>query len=387
MLLIRSLTALCGVFSIFGSFAWATQGVTDQEIRVGTHTALSGPAAAWGLGSVRAIRFHFDEINAQGGVHGRKLRLIAEDHQYQVVRARQAANKLIRNDQVFVMLSALGTSMNNVAWPLQAQYEVPNLFPYTSARSMSEPLHRLKFTASVSYFAQASATVRYFQRQGYERFCLMHQNTDYGREALEGVEAELQSQGLSLTAVAAHSPTETNFLNTLLRLRAQQCEVLLLGTILGDTIRILKTRHQLQWKLPTVGNVSAYDQLIVEQAGEAAEDFYATASIEMLYADALPTPESKRFFASYRQQHGESPNNAVQMAYFYARIFTHALRQVGPTLTTAALVQSLESMNHYRDPLGGPTLQFGPNDHAGIEAPLLAQIRNGRWITVTSTLP
>ena len=56
---------------------------------------MSGPAATWGLGAVRALRFHFAEVNAAGGIHGRQLRLIAEDHQYQVVRARQAANKLV----------------------------------------------------------------------------------------------------------------------------------------------------------------------------------------------------------------------------------------------------------------------------------------------------
>ena len=85
---------------------------------------MSGPAATWGLGAVRALRFHFAEVNAAGGIHGRQLRLIAEDHQYQVVRARQAANKLVLYDQVFVMLAALGTSMNQVALPLQEEHDV-----------------------------------------------------------------------------------------------------------------------------------------------------------------------------------------------------------------------------------------------------------------------
>ena len=84
---------------------------------------MSGPAATWGLGAVRALRFHFAEVNAAGGIHGRRLRLIAEDHQYQVVRARQAANKLVLYDQVFVMLAALGTSMNQVALPLQEEHD------------------------------------------------------------------------------------------------------------------------------------------------------------------------------------------------------------------------------------------------------------------------
>ena len=347
---------------------------------------MSGPAATWGLGAVRALRFHFAEVNAAGGIHGRQLRLIAEDHQYQVVRARQAANKLVLYDQVFVMLAALGTSMNQVALPLQEEHDVANLFPYTSARLMSEPFHPLKFTASVSYFDQARALVRHFHQQKLQRFCLMHQNTDYGREMLDGVEAGLQELEMSLTAVETHSPTETNFLNTLLRLREADCEVVLLGTILGDTIRILQTRQSLQWDVPMAGNVSAYDQIVIDRAGTAAEGFLATASIEMLYPETLTSPAAKNFFTKYQAEYGEYPNNAVQMAYFYARILTHALQLAGPELNSEKLTSALESMNNYQDELGGPVLQFGPSDHEGIEKPLLAEVQQGRWHTVQSVM-
>jgi branched-chain amino acid transport system substrate-binding protein len=377
---------ICGVLYYLTSSLWAIQGVTPNEIRIGTHTAMSGPAATWGLGAVRALRFHFAEINAAGGIHGRQMRLIAEDHQYQVVRARQAANKLVLHDQVFIMLAALGTSMNQVALPLQEEHDVANLFPYTSARLMSEPFHPLKFTASVSYFDQAQALVRYFHQRQLQHFCLMHQNTDYGREMLDGVEAGLQGFGMSLTAVETHSPTETNFLNTLLRLKEANCEVVLLGTILGDTIRILQTRQSLQWDVLMGGNVSAYDQIVIDRAGTAAEGFLATASIEMLYAERLTSSAAQDFFTKYQTEYGEFPNNAVQMAYFYARILTHALQLAGPELNSEKLIRALESMNNYQDELGGPILQFGPNDHEGVEKPLLAEVQQGHWRTVQSVM-
>ena len=276
--------------------------------------------------------------------------------------------------------------MNQVALPLQEEHNVANLFPYTSARLMSEPFHPLKFTASVSYFDQARALVRHFHQQKLQRFCLMHQNTDYGREMLDGVEAGLQELGMSLNAVETHSPTETNFLNTLLRLREADCEVVLLGTILVDTIRILQTRQSLQWNVTMAGNVSAYDQIIVDRAGTAADGFLATASIEMLYPETLTSSVAQDFFAKYQAEYGESPNNAVQMAYFYARILTHALQLAGPELNSEKLTTALESMNNYQDELGGPVLQFGPSDHEGIEKPLLAEVQHGQWRTVRSVM-
>ena len=87
----------------------------------------------------------FDEQNAKGGINGRKIKYIVEDNQYQVPRSVQAANKLINRDNVFLMVANGGTPMNNATMPEQLEKGVPNMFPLTSARSMYEPLNRLKF--------------------------------------------------------------------------------------------------------------------------------------------------------------------------------------------------------------------------------------------------
>src|SRR3546814_3569007 len=78
--------------------AQSVRGVTKTEIVIGMNTDLSGPAASYGVTSSNAARLGFDAVNAQGGIYGRKIRLIVEDHQYQVPRAVQAGNKLITRD-------------------------------------------------------------------------------------------------------------------------------------------------------------------------------------------------------------------------------------------------------------------------------------------------
>src|SRR5436309_14591084 len=89
------------------------RGVTKTEIVLGTHTDLSGPAATYGVSSTNAVKMRFDELNDKGGVHGRKIKLIVEDTQYQVPRAVQAGAKLIHRDHIFAMVAGLGTPMNN----------------------------------------------------------------------------------------------------------------------------------------------------------------------------------------------------------------------------------------------------------------------------------
>jgi branched-chain amino acid transport system substrate-binding protein len=108
------LTAKITLFLTFNSFA--SQGVSDTEIIIGIHTDISGPVSSFGKYSVEGIQMRMDEINKKGGINGRSLKLVAEDHQYQVPRAVQAANKLLNKDKIFLMVGSLGTSMNNAVF-------------------------------------------------------------------------------------------------------------------------------------------------------------------------------------------------------------------------------------------------------------------------------
>ena len=85
----------------------AQQGVSDTEVVLGAHSPLQGTVAVWGVPSTQAIRLVFDQINAEGGIHGRTIKYIVEDSQYQVPRAVQAGNKLINRDKIFAMVAKI----------------------------------------------------------------------------------------------------------------------------------------------------------------------------------------------------------------------------------------------------------------------------------------
>src|ERR1700761_1387357 len=103
------------------------RGVTDTEIIIGTITDLSGVTAVQGVNNSDAIRMAFDEANAKGGVHGRKIKYIVEDNQYTVPRSVQAMNKLLNNDNIFIALSDGGTPMNDANMPAEFEKGVPNV--------------------------------------------------------------------------------------------------------------------------------------------------------------------------------------------------------------------------------------------------------------------
>src|SRR5437667_3829190 len=145
-----------GVSVLLGAVAVAavalaeTRGVTNSGIGLGMHTDLSGPAATYGVSSSNAVKLRFDDVNGAGGIHGRKIKLIVEDTQYQVPRAVQAGNKLINRDHIFAMVAGLGTPMNNALFKDQFEAGVPNLFPLSAARSMYEALPTLKVSGAAT---------------------------------------------------------------------------------------------------------------------------------------------------------------------------------------------------------------------------------------------
>src|SRR3989441_13234754 len=170
-----------------------TRGVSKTEIVLGMHTDLSGPAPAYGVSSSNAVKMRFDEANATGGIHGRKIRLVVEDTQYQVPRAVQAGAKLINRDRIFAMVAPPGTPLNNALFQDQVEAGVPDLFPLSAARSVYEPFHRLKFYGAASYVDQVRAGINYFvTKKGKKALCAMYQDTDFGREVLDGVQIQAE---------------------------------------------------------------------------------------------------------------------------------------------------------------------------------------------------
>mgnify|MGYP003546593277 FL=1 len=139
--------------------AHANQGVSKSEITLGTIQDLSGPIAGFGKQVRAGMQLRVDEINEQGGIHGRKLVLKVEDSGYDPKRAVLAAQKLVNQDKIFLMAGHIGTAANNAAMPVQFDKNIVNFLPLTAAREMYEPVHRLKYALLATYYDQMRTAV------------------------------------------------------------------------------------------------------------------------------------------------------------------------------------------------------------------------------------
>ncbi|HEU0223637.1 MAG TPA: ABC transporter substrate-binding protein, partial [Paracoccaceae bacterium] len=167
----RFLMAAAAALALAAPAAAEAPGVTATEIKVGGAHDLSGIFAAFSVPAVRAAQIYFDEVNARGGVHGRKVTYIIEDHGYQVPKAAQAANKLINKDEVFAMLLNLGTPHNLAMFQMMGPKGVPNVSPLTAARQMTDPFEPWKFAGTAPYYDHVRSTVGYLiEKEGKEGF-------------------------------------------------------------------------------------------------------------------------------------------------------------------------------------------------------------------------
>lgn len=363
-----------------------SQGVTKTEVVIGTHTDLSGVAAAFGVHSSNAARMRFDEVNAAGGIHGRKIRYIVEDSQYQVPRAVQAANKLINRDKVFLILLGAGTPMNNAVLPDQIRAGVPNLFPLSWARQLYEPFHPMKWASGASYYAQVRSAVSHFVKSGGKKnVCALYQDTDFGKEVFEGVRDQLAAMNVNMADATTHKPTDTDFTAQMTKLRGSNCDLIVLGSIIRDTIGAYGTARKMGWNVDMVGTTAAFDLNVSSAAGGLTEGLYTMTQIEAPYRDSA-NPAIQQWVERYRAKYNADPNPAAQFSYVAADLVVMGLDRAGKDLTTESFLKAMESIQGYKDIFGGPTMTFGSNKRHGTDAVFMVQVKQGRWTRVTEPL-
>ncbi len=379
-LLLAAAGALALAAGTLAPAAAQVRGVTDKEIVIGTYTDLSGVTVAWGVNNSNAIRMAFDEVNAKGGINGRKIRYIVEDNQYQVPRSIQAANKLINRDHVFLMIANGGTPMNNAVMPDQLAKGVPNMFPLTSARSMYEPFHRLKFGLVSWYYDQMRAAVKLLvEKHGKKKLCAMYQDTDFGRDVIDGVRDQLKAMNLKLAGETAHKPTDADFSASVARLRDADCDVLLLGTIVRDTNQIVSAVRKVGWNVDIMTQVAAYDSAVAEVPGGVTEGLMCMTSVVFVGHDD-PRPAVQAFLKNYKDRYGRDPNFAAQIGYTAAQLVIEGLKNAGPKLTLDSFIAGMEKIHNYKDIFGSPPMTFGPKTRQGSNQSLVAVVKDGKWV-------
>ena len=360
--------------------ALADQGVTDDEVVVGSVSDLSGIFAAFGAPAVATAQMHFDAVNADGGIHGRKIRFVVEDMGYQMPKAVQAYNKLLNRDRVFAMLLSVGTPMNIAGLELMTPKNVFNLTPLSAARQLLDEPIRLRFMGSASYYEQVRLGAAYMAgTYGVSRACTMYIPSDFGIEIQEAIRDEAEANAaLTYVAETTHKHDEADFVGALQKLNAEGCE--LIGVALGvrQVITVAGTAKKLGLDhLRLLGSSASFHTVLAAVPGGVTEGLFAAAGWVDL-ASRADAPDPAAFIAAYNEKFGEFPGTAALIGYVGATGLTRALEKAGRNLTVDSFLTAMESLDYY-DGLTDNRVSYSAKDHVGAEATILSVVEGGRW--------
>ena len=365
-----------------GSALAQTQGVTKDEVVIGTIQDLSGPIAAFGKSARNGMQLRADEANEQGGINGRKIKFIAEDSGYDPKKGVLAAQKLAQRDKIFVTAGNIGTPIAMATMPIFFEKNIPHLFPLTAARQMYEPLHKLKYSFAATYFDQVRSAVKHLSKIKADRkWCAIYQDDDFGLEVVQGAEAAMKENGKTLIEKTSYKRGATDFSSQVAKMKSSGCDTVIMGTIIRETVGTIGEARKTGFNAEFVGTSAAYTHLIPRLGGPAMNGFIAAHTIAHPYLD--DAAQNIRHWASkYKTKFNEDPDVFSAYGYLIMDNTLTTIGKAGKNLTTEAFIKALDSSTFAPDMFGGDGMTFTPTKHLGSNKSRLSQIKDGRWTVI-----
>ena len=360
----------------------AVRGVTDTEIRLGGMHDLSGVFAAFSSPAVQVANDMFAEVNAQGGIHGRKIRYIVEDHAYQVPKATQAINKLVSRDEVFAMVMSLGTPHNLAAFPIMDRNNVPSILPLALSKPMEEQGDfRYRYVFGPSYYDGVLKGVnKLVEQDGIENLCVMYIPSDFGEEVNQAAtDAAASNAALTLVESSSHRPDESDFTGTLARLRDAGCELVAVALPVRPIITVVATAKQMGWDdVKFIVSQAGFHSAVAAAPGGVTEGLYGVASWEDIVSRMQHVPETQAWADEYKEKYGETPSGGAVLGRVGAMVTINALRNAGPDLTTESFLDAMESLK-FTDVVTGVDTQMSTTNHRAGDGIVLSRVKDGIW--------
>jgi len=335
----------------------ATPGITADTIVIGRSAAMTGPIATRMKPATEGMTTYFEQVNAAGGINGRRIKLINLDDGFDPKKAVANANKLINDERVFVMFSQSGGPQTQAVIPVISAAQVPLLGSTSGADSLRKP-NKYMFHLKASYTDEFAKMAEHMKTTGLNRVAIIYSDEGAGREGRDLAEAALGKQGIKSLAQIGFKPGEAK--GAVEKLAKADPQVVILTSVAGPGVEFYKEFV----KLPTRPQVFTWSIMVVEGIyKEVGEKAYG-----LVVAQIVPSPLDKtmgltRDYQAMLKKAGLADGGYSGIeGYISARVLVEGLRRAGRELTREKLIATLENMHDYD--LGGEVVNFG-SDHVG----------------------
>src|SRR4051812_32074375 len=344
-------------------------GVTQDKIRIGSFGALTGPGYLYGKLVMNGVEAVFDEVNAAGGVNGRKLELIREDDRCDPASAIGAVKKLIHQEQVFALI---GGGCSNATFAAREEIEtskVPFLVFASVHDGITTPPAANIFSTATTSSIESYAQVEFAMKQGAKRIAIVSMRDSWGRARYEPLLVALKAKGITPVADEEVSPDANDATAQVLRLKAANADAVLLELYPKPGAVFLRDAAKLAFKPLTLGQTgiadpTAFEEQVGVPGGTA--NFYTISMVR--YTPDDPAAEKWR-----KAVETKFPGDRLSVFNLFgvgsAQVFVEALKRAGPDLTREKLVAAFASIKDFKTDTFGAGITCSEADHRCNKAP------------------
>jgi branched-chain amino acid transport system substrate-binding protein len=324
----------------------------EDVIKIGQSTALTGPAATWGVGARRSATIAIEEINAKGGVRGKKLQLVVLDSEHKSVKAIANNRKLVEKEKCVALLGGTNSaSMLAVAPIINNELKAPLICPATDATKITENeawekgLPNYMFRYGMYGRGQSRVMVRFaVEKFGYKRIALFTWTAGWGVTGRGEILKRLEEIGMKPVADETYDTADTDVTPQLMKIRAAKADIILNYGLPRENTYVVRTKDKIGDKTPYMSAWGIASQSYWEAAKDFAEGVMTTTTITA----HGPQPEKvKRFLAKYYKRHGKNLEAmpATFAAYDIVNLFAQVMEKVGTD--PEAIRTGLENVPYY----------------------------------------
>jgi branched-chain amino acid transport system substrate-binding protein len=379
----------CGIAPAYAEKQYGP-GVTDTEIKLGQTMPYSGPASAYGTIG-KAEQAYFDKINAEGGVNGRKIKLISLDDGFNPAKTVEQTRKLVEDDEVLSLFNALGPGQLAIQKYVN-QKKVPLLFVGSGAKEWDDPGHfPWSMGLNPAFEGEGRAFAKYITRNYPKaKVGVLAVNADLGRDGVKGLrEALAKNPSFEIVAIVSYEITDPSVDSQIVTLQASGADVLIDWAGPKTAAQIIRKLHDMGWKpVHLLSSVSSSIEAVLIPAG--TDNAVGIVTTGYLKGPADPNwkddPAMKEYFAWMRKFYpdGNAADSINVYAYLAAQTMVHVLKKCGDDLTRDNLMRQAASINHFEPPilLPGISLSTSTTNYRPIHQIQMRIFDGKQWVKI-----
>lgn len=348
-----------------------------NDIVIGQSTALTGNLAELGVAHSTGAKAYFDYVNSQGGINGRKIRLITLDDAYDAKKSLANARQLIEKEKAVALFGMLGTPANTALSPLIDETGIVSFAPVTGAEIVRKPFNRHIFNIRAGYTTETEKIIEHLTVRGIKKLGVVVQNNAFGKEGLAGIEQAANKYQVKLASTIYINSDSSDLDKAVSTMEAADVQAIVMvtaGKVSGDFIQAFNKRVKgMQYfALSVLASQSGINAMGKDGVGVIISQvlpfpYSATTSLVREYQKVMAKMGIKEY--SYLGIEG----------FLDAKVFVEAIKRAGKDVNSEHLISALEGMG--RSDFDGFIVNFSKNNHQGSDyAELTVVSKDGRFL-------